>query len=102
MPLTITGDKGSELGLLIALITMMRYSNSLFFLSWTYKTLRARFQPFLSEENLPAFKAVKSIYNITRERSWRPLWHKELENIAHIYNLGKASSGYTESDIVHS
>ena len=31
MPLTITGDKGSELGLLIALITTMRYSNSLFF-----------------------------------------------------------------------
>ena len=66
---------------------------------WTF--IRARFQPFLPEDKLPAFKAVKSVYNITRERAWRSLWHKELGNIAHIYQIGKAASGYVEIDSIH-
>jgi len=37
-----------------------------------------------------------------RERSWRSLWHKELGNIAHEYQIGKISSGYLETDIIHS
>jgi len=62
---------------------------------------RARFQPFIPENRLPAFKAVKSVYNITRERAWRSLWHTELGNIAHVYEIGKVSSGYLERDVVH-
>ncbi|KAF8995313.1 hypothetical protein BDQ17DRAFT_1522641 [Cyathus striatus] len=64
MPLTVTGDKGSELGILISLVMMMR-----------------KFQPFLPEDQLPAFRAVKSTFNITCERGWRPIWEKELLNI---------------------
>ncbi|KAF8983259.1 hypothetical protein BDQ17DRAFT_1402591 [Cyathus striatus] len=44
MPLTVTGDKGSELGLLISLVTAMR--------QW--------FQPFLPEAQLPAFRTYNS------------------------------------------
>ncbi|KAF8985790.1 hypothetical protein BDQ17DRAFT_1436501 [Cyathus striatus] len=86
MPLTVTGDKGSELGLLISLVTAMRQ----------------RFQPFLPEAQLPAFRTVKSTYNITRERGWRPLWEKELANVVYEYNSGKITSGYVESDDIHS
>ena len=66
MSLSTTSDKGGELGLLrvIALVTTLM-------------------QPFLPEDRLPAFKTVKSVYNITRERGWRPIWEKELGNVAH-------------------
>ena len=64
--------------------------------------VRHRFQPFFTEDQLPAFKAVKSVYNITRERGWRPIWEKELGNIAHEYQSGKAAAGFVENDSVHS
>ncbi|KAF8996700.1 hypothetical protein BDQ17DRAFT_1329777 [Cyathus striatus] len=86
MPLIVTGDKGTELGLLISLVMAMR--------QW--------FQPFLPEAQLPAFRAVKSTYNITRERGWRPLWEKELSNVVYEYKAGKVTSGYVDSDDIHS
>ncbi|KAF8998666.1 hypothetical protein BDQ17DRAFT_1247363, partial [Cyathus striatus] len=86
MPLTVTGDKGTELGLLISLVT----------------TMRQRFQPFIPDDQLPAFKAVKSTYNITRERGWRPIWEKELGNVVYEYKSGKVASGYVDTDEVHS
>jgi len=62
---------------------------------------RQKFQPYLTEEQLPAFKAVKSVFNITRERGWRTLWEKELGNIAHEYKIGMATSGFVENDDIH-
>jgi len=104
MPLTTVGDKGSELSLLIPLVTTLRYV--LFFPSlWAHKIKRRdqrqKFQPYLTEEQLPAFKAVKSVFNITRERAWRTLWEKELGNIAHEYKVGMATAGFVENDDIH-
>ncbi|KAF8990438.1 hypothetical protein BDQ17DRAFT_1216898, partial [Cyathus striatus] len=82
MPLTVTGDKGSELDALSSLIT----------------TMRQKFQPLLPEDQLPAFGAAKSTCNITRERGWE----KELYNVAHEYQAGKFASGFVESDSIHS
>lgn len=55
----------------------------------------------MDEEVLPAHRSVKSIYNITRERSWRPLWEKELGNIKHEYLGGKLEAGFREGVYVH-
>ncbi|KAF8958233.1 hypothetical protein BDZ97DRAFT_1906555 [Flammula alnicola] len=59
------------------------------------------YQPYLSEETLPAHKAVKSIYNITRECNWRPIWEKELGNVAFEYTSGKALIGFHQDDPIH-
>jgi len=40
---------------------------------------------------IPAHKAVKSVFNITREHAWRPLWEKDLGNIQFEYKAGKSS-----------
>ena len=67
-----------------------------------YDNVRHKMQPFLPEDRLPAFKAVKSVYNITRERGWRPIWEKELGNVAHEYKLGMVGAGFIVNDPVHS
>ena len=35
---------------------------------------------------VPAHNFVKSVYNITVERGWRPLYHRELANLLEIYH----------------
>ncbi|KAF8179208.1 hypothetical protein BJ912DRAFT_855711 [Pholiota molesta] len=85
MCLVYSTDKGSELSKLIPLIT----------------TLRQIYQPYLSEEILPAHKAVKSIYNVTRERNWRPIWEKELGNVAFEYTSGKGLIGFHQDNPIH-
>ncbi|KAJ3523600.1 hypothetical protein NMY22_g11368 [Coprinellus aureogranulatus] len=85
MPVTTTCDKGTELGKLIPLVTQ----------------LRAKYQPYLPEERIPAVTATKSIKNITRERSWRPLYEDELSNVAHEYRTGMGESGYHPNDEFH-
>ena len=62
---------------------------------------RQKFQPYLTEEQLPAFKPVKSVFNITGERAWRTLWGKELGNIAHEYKIGMVTVGFVENDDIH-
>ncbi|KAF5315640.1 hypothetical protein D9611_004975 [Ephemerocybe angulata] len=86
MPLSSTSDKGSELGPLISLV----------------QTLRKRYQPHISEEKVPSHSAVKSPQNVTRERSWRPLWEKHLANILHFYRIGQSDAGYQSNDDFHS
>jgi len=44
---------------------------------------------------------VKSVYNITRERGWRAIWEKEVENVAHEYKLGMVDAGFIANDPVH-
>ncbi len=41
-------------------------------------------QPFLPEDQLPAFKVVKSVYNIIHKQGWWPIWEKELGNVSQI------------------
>ena len=57
--------------------------------------------PALSEETLPAHRAVKSVFNITRERGWRPLWDKELANIEAFYLAKVATVGLIVNDAIH-
>ncbi|TEB18294.1 hypothetical protein FA13DRAFT_1649378, partial [Coprinellus micaceus] len=85
IPVTVTCDKGTELGKLIPLVT----------------EIRAKYQPYLPEERIPAITATKSIKNITRERSWRPLYETELSNVAHEYQIGLVESGYHPNDEFH-
>ena len=44
---------------------------------------------------------MKSVYNITRERGWRAIWEKEVENVAHEYKLGMVDAGFIANDPVH-
>lgn len=50
---------------------------------------------------LPAHRATKSIFNITRERAWHPLWEKELGNVLHCYKSGKESIGFQGNNPLH-
>jgi len=61
---------------------------------------RQKFQPYLSVDDVPAAKAVKSVYNITRERAWRPLYEKELQNIQTFHKAG-LKQVYIQSDPIH-
>ncbi|KAF9034342.1 hypothetical protein BJ165DRAFT_1417428 [Panaeolus papilionaceus] len=85
MPLSSTSDKGSEVGQLISLV----------------QTLRKRYQPYISEDEVPSHSAVKSTANITRERGWRPIWEKSLANTLHFYRTGQGAAGYHASDNFH-
>ncbi|KAF8911450.1 hypothetical protein CPB84DRAFT_1671914 [Gymnopilus junonius] len=84
MALSTMMDKGTEVGKLISLV----------------KSMRALYAD-VPEDILPSFKAVKSTFNITRERSWHPLWEKELSNVTHEYQLGKIASGFHQGDPTH-
>jgi len=46
----------------------------------THESRKAKV-PYISVDDKPAAKGLKSVYNnITRERAWRPLYEKELQN----------------------
>ncbi|KAF7310286.1 hypothetical protein MIND_00402600 [Mycena indigotica] len=85
MPIQTTTDMGTETGILAALQT----------------SLREQSFPELSLEVVPAHRSVKSVYNITRERNWRPLWEKELANVRYQYEAGKIEAGYHPADPIH-
>ncbi|KAF7293373.1 hypothetical protein MIND_01114100 [Mycena indigotica] len=85
IPIQTTTDMGSETGILAALQTTLR---------------QAAFEA-LPLDQLPAHRSVKSVYNITRERNWRPLWEKDLANIKFQYESGKIGAGYHPQDPVH-
>ncbi|KAJ7163849.1 hypothetical protein C8R43DRAFT_879192 [Mycena crocata] len=85
MPLQTTSDKGSETGLLAA----------------TQTALRQIYLPDLELETVPAHLSVKSVYNITRERGWRPIWEKELANVKYAYESGKMAAGFHPEDPIH-
>ncbi|KAJ7082929.1 hypothetical protein B0H15DRAFT_803055 [Mycena belliarum] len=85
MPLQTTSDKGSETGVLAAIQT----------------SLRQIYLPDLELETVPAHLSVKSVYNITRERGWRPIWEKELANVKYAYESGKMAAGYHPEDPIH-
>ena len=63
--------------------------------------VRHKMQPFLPEDQLPAFKAVKSVYNITCKRGWQPIWEKELGNVAHEYKFGMVDARFIANDPIH-
>ncbi|EPQ49861.1 hypothetical protein GLOTRDRAFT_51480 [Gloeophyllum trabeum ATCC 11539] len=85
IPIQVTSDKGTETGRLAAIQTMLRQT----------------FQPHLDSQILPPHVFVKSTYNITRERAWRPLWEKEMANVLESWRLGKDDSGYHPEDPIH-
>ncbi|KAJ7439477.1 hypothetical protein FB451DRAFT_1301899 [Mycena latifolia] len=85
MPLQTTSDMGSETGVLAAVQT----------------ALRQIYLPDLELETVPAHLSVKSVYNITRERGWRPIWEKELANVKYAYESGKMASGFHPEDPIH-
>ncbi|KAH6903748.1 hypothetical protein BKA70DRAFT_1110640 [Coprinopsis sp. MPI-PUGE-AT-0042] len=85
MSVSNTCDKGSELGKLITLAT----------------NLCAKYSPYLDENVLPTVTACKSTKNITRERSWRPLYEKDLSNISHVYKTGQIAAGFHPNDAFH-
>lgn len=100
MPLQTTSDMGSETGQLAAVQTSLRY----FFLNNSSPTnLRNRqiFLPGLELDAIPAHRSVKSVYNITRERGWRPIWEKELANVKYTYETGKIAAGFRPEDPIH-
>ncbi|CAK5270489.1 unnamed protein product [Mycena citricolor] len=85
IPIQTVTDKGSETGKLAALQT----------------SLRQLLYPDLSLEIVPAHRSVKSVYNITCERGWRPIWEKELANVKHEYESGKVASGFHPDNPIH-
>jgi hypothetical protein len=62
---------------------------------------RQMYLPDLDPNLVPPHKSVKSVYNITRERGWRPIWEKELANVLHMYTDGKLAAGYHPEDPIH-
>ncbi|KAJ7194165.1 hypothetical protein GGX14DRAFT_576656 [Mycena pura] len=84
IPIQSTTDMGSETHILAALQSSLRQSAS----------------P-LDLQKVPAHQSVKSVYNITRERAWRPLYHDELANVRWFYDNGKIEAGYHPLDAVH-
>ncbi|KAG6846741.1 hypothetical protein H0H93_012164, partial [Arthromyces matolae] len=85
IPAVLAADKGSELGLIGA----------------TQNTMRQMYLPDLDPNEVPPYKGVTSVKNITRERAWRPLLEKVLRNIQHCYVSGQLTSGYHPNDPVH-
>lgn len=105
MPVLTTSDMGTEVSKLIPLVTAIRYvfimccfSNPFIYVSLLYRNLA---QPFLSTDDLPAFRTTKSIFNITRERAWRPIFEKDLSNVLYFYNAGKLRIGFQADDPLH-
>jgi hypothetical protein len=106
MALSTASDMGSEHSKFIPLVTTLRYADLILVFSSDseyslLKKIRQIYQPFLPEDTLPAHRATKSIFNITRERAWRPLWEKELGNVLHSYKIGKESIGFQINNPIH-
>ncbi|KZT59911.1 hypothetical protein CALCODRAFT_430333 [Calocera cornea HHB12733] len=73
VPLRLVLDKGTEtiqVGALAKALSRLAYA------------------PNIDPEVLPPFLQIKSIYNITIERSWRGLFNDELEAIALVWDAG--------------
>ncbi|KZV78768.1 hypothetical protein EXIGLDRAFT_633268 [Exidia glandulosa HHB12029] len=49
----------------------------------------------------PAYSGLKSVYNITVERQWRPLYDEILENILIWFRAGLRNGVYHEQDTTH-
>ncbi|KZT47796.1 hypothetical protein CALCODRAFT_513588 [Calocera cornea HHB12733] len=58
------------------------------------RALRSQFAPNIEPDVLPPFLQVKSVYNITIERSWRGLFEDELEAIAVAWDAGVRAGIY--------
>ncbi|KAF7307411.1 hypothetical protein MIND_00535500 [Mycena indigotica] len=103
IPVQTTTDMGTETGVLAALQTSLRcgtqLSNATEFAQLEIDSQESF--PELSLELVPAHRSVKSVYNITRERNWRPLWEKDLANIRFQYETGKIDAGYHPTDPIH-
>ncbi|KAJ2913413.1 hypothetical protein MD484_g7001, partial [Candolleomyces efflorescens] len=84
-PLSTASDMGTEQGQLINI----------------QNVLRQRFLPALDINLVPPHVSVKSVYNITRERGWRPIWEQGLENILYMYNKDKLLVGYQDHTPLH-
>ncbi|TFY53216.1 hypothetical protein EVG20_g10219 [Dentipellis fragilis] len=85
IPVQTVSDKGTETSKLAAVQC----------------ALRETFQPYLPSDTLPPHVFVKSVYNITRERAWRPLWAQDLANILFRYETGKFDAGYQPENSIH-
>lgn len=59
------------------------------------------YQPYLDPQVIAPHRAVKSIFNVTRERGWRPIWEKDLGNVKHAYISGKVDAGFHEDKPLH-
>lgn len=102
MAVTNASDKGTELTRLIPLIMTLRYVHYCCHYCTSYNFIfRKKYQPYISEDTLPSYRAVKSVFNITRERGWRPIWEKELGNVLHEYIVGKEIAQFQENDTIH-
>ena len=64
--------------------------------TWSHIRVRETYQPYITEDNIPAVKIVKSVYNITRKRNWCPIGEKELGIF--IYLLCLSSIKFGSSD----
>jgi hypothetical protein len=101
MPMQTTSDMGSKTGGLAAAQTLLRYVE---IASKSHKAHLENRQIYLLDlplDSLPAHRSVKSVYNITRERGWRPIWEKELANVKYAYETGKISAGFHPEDPIH-
>jgi hypothetical protein len=74
---------GSETGKIHALQETLRcvISTLTFYVDLPVSTPRMRYAPGISIEEIPAARHTKSVYNITVERQWQPLYRKCLSNI---------------------
>ncbi|KZT50872.1 hypothetical protein CALCODRAFT_423369, partial [Calocera cornea HHB12733] len=81
IPIRVTLDQGTEGGLLGKLQTQLRIA----------------FAPNLDPVEIPAFSSIKSVYNITIERSWRYLYENVLESFLEAWAIGVRSGIYHEA-----
>ncbi|KZT53195.1 hypothetical protein CALCODRAFT_413449, partial [Calocera cornea HHB12733] len=81
VPMKVTLDQGSEGGILGQLQTQLRLA----------------YAPDLDPIALPAFEKIKSVYNITIERSWRFLYENLLESILEAWEVGVRAGIYHEA-----
>ena len=95
-------DMGSETGRLAAVHATLRYVAC--FGAFSYYPLLIKislhFCPGLTFEELPPHIFVKSVFNITREHSWKPLFYTELENILVAWREGP-EAGYQPHNAIH-
>ncbi|KIY47705.1 hypothetical protein FISHEDRAFT_44855, partial [Fistulina hepatica ATCC 64428] len=98
IPLTTTSDMGGELGYFIrstasTILLTIRFGAN-------YMLYSALYLPGL-DESIPPHRSTKSIFNITRERAWRPMFHQTFANIIHFYKTGQLDAGFHPDDPVH-
>lgn len=85
---------GTEQGQLINIQNVLWcFSSSAYFISDTQW-----FLPALDIDLIPPHVSVRSVYNITQEQGWRPIWEQGLGNI---YNKDKLFVGYQDHTLLH-